>query len=86
MGLSVEKLKGKSKSLGAEYRRLLGARTLARKAGQNTKKLDRKIDRLLPLVSDLDLSMGQPRPRGTKYLTTKESEKRPVQGGRVSPR
>lgn len=85
MALSVEKLKGKSKSLGAEYQRLLRARALARKTGQNTGKLDRKIDRLLPLVAELD-TVRHITPRGTRYLLTKEAGKRPFQGGRVSPR
>ena len=78
--------KQKNESLRQQYQRLTQNRARARASGQPTPKLDAKIERLRTLMNSNVTPPKPAKPSPSKYMNYTGVNKRPMQGGKVSPR
>ena len=69
-----------------QYQRLTQAKAQALRNGQETPKLDRKIEKLRTLMGSAVQKSPPAKPSASKYANYKGVNKRPMQGGSVTPK
>ncbi|MDD3228247.1 MAG: hypothetical protein PHE09_03420 [Oscillospiraceae bacterium] len=65
---------------------IMQAKTRAVRSGQPTPKLDKKLEKVNAGMNSIVQPVRPAIPSASKYRTYKDAEKRPVQGGKVSPK
>ena len=73
-------------SLRQKYQQLTRAKANAVRAGQTTLKLDAKLDRVKLLMKSTVTKAPEAIPTESKYRNYKGVNKRPMQGGSVTPK